>query len=227
MVQDRCCCICFETVIRTPLFLTQAKIFVLWCGHASKKEAGRLVVSHKASPKPSTFAKERLKIMSTHVSATALETPHETETTQIAISDALRRRAQSVINDRRTDPQWRSIVRYALEINDPLLSDLVRRAGAGERIIDTTEFSIESETSEDNSLEEKVEALAEIICRSDDEAAAALFVLMGTMENSRDPKLLANTAKHFAFTHCGESNLFGMVDAQLAVVEGELLADEF
>ena len=126
----------------------------------------------------------------------------------------------------RTDPQWRSIVRYALEINDPLLSDLVRRAGAGERIIDATEFSIESETSEDDSLEEKVEALAEIICRSDGEAAAALFVLMGTMENSRDPKLLANTVKHFAFTHCGESNLFGMVDAQLAVIEGELLAGE-
>lgn len=103
----------------------------------------------------------------------------------------------------------------------------MRRAGAGERIIDTTEFSIESETSEDDSLEEKVEALAEIICQSDGEAAAALFVLMGTMENSRDPKLLANTAKHFAFTHCGESNLFGMVDAQLAVVEGELLANEF
>ena len=51
-------------------------------------------------------------------------------------------------------------------------------------------------------------------------------MLMGTMENSRDPKLLANTAKHFAFTRCGESNLFGMVDAQLAVVQGELLAGE-
>jgi hypothetical protein len=53
--------------------------------------------------------------MATHVSATALEeTSHETETTQITISDALRRRAQSVINDRRIDPQWRTIVRYAL-----------------------------------------------------------------------------------------------------------------
>lgn len=63
-----------------------------------------------------------------------------------------------------------------------------------------------------------------MICRAGDEAAAALFVLMGTLENSRDPKLLANTAKHLAFTRCGESNLFGMVDAQLAVVESELLA---
>ena len=76
--------------------------------------------------------------MSTHVSATALEeTPHESKTTQITISDDLRRRAQSVIDDRRTDPQWRSIVRYALEINDPWLADIVRRAGAGEKIIDS------------------------------------------------------------------------------------------
>ena len=80
------------------------------------------------------------------------------------------------------------------------------------------------EFNEDDSNEEKVEALAEIICRAGDEAAAALFVLMGTLENSSDPKLLANTAKHFAFTRCGESNLYGMVDAQLAVIESELLA---
>jgi len=164
--------------------------------------------------------------MVNHVSASVrLETPHETETTQITISDALRRRAQSVINDRSTDPQWRSIIRYALEINDPLLPDLVRRADAGEKIIDTTEFSETSETNEDDSSEEKIETLAEIICRAGDEPAAALLVLMGTLENSAHPKLLANTAKHFAFTRCSESNLYGMVDAQVAVAEAELLAD--
>jgi hypothetical protein len=57
-----------------------------------------------------------------------------------------------------------------LEINDPLLPDLVRRAGMGERIIETTKFAIESETSEDDSDEERVEALAEIICRDGDAA---------------------------------------------------------
>jgi len=164
--------------------------------------------------------------MVNHVSASVrLETPHETETTQITISDALRRRAQSVINDRSTDPQWRTIVRYALEINDPLLPDLVRRADAGEKIFDTTEFSETSEFNEDDSSEEKIETLAEIICRAGDEPAAALLVLMGTLENSAHPKLLANTAKHFAFTRCSESNLYGMVDAQVAVAEAELLAD--
>ena len=166
-----------------------------------------------------------MTIMENHSSATALEeTPHVPETTRTTtISDALKRRAQSVINDRRTDPQWRSIVRYALEISDPWLADIVRRAGAGEKIIDSVDFTLEPDANEDDSNKERVEALAEIICRTSD-AAAALFVLMGTLEHSRDPKLLANTAKHFAFTRCGESNLFGMVDAQLAVVESELLA---
>ena len=163
--------------------------------------------------------------MSMHSSVSTLaEEPHETETIQITISDALRRRAQAVLNDRSIDPQWRSIIRYALEISDPLLPDLVRRAGAGETIIDATNFSETLESNDDDSNQEKIEALAEIICGAGDEATAALFVLMGTLENSRDPKLLANAAKHFAFTRCSESNLYGIVDAQLPLVEGELLA---
>ena len=163
--------------------------------------------------------------MTTHVSATAHEEePHITE--PITISDALRRRAQSVINDSSIDPQWRNIVRYAFEINDPSLADLVRRADAGERIIDSLDFSLAPQTNdEDNSSEEKIEALAEIICQAGHQSAAALFVLMGTLENSTDPKLLVNTAKHFAFAYCGESNLFGMLDAQMAVIESELLRD--
>ncbi len=161
--------------------------------------------------------------MVTHSSASLrTETPHETETSQITITDALRRRAQSVINDRSIDPEWRKIVRYALEINDPWLADLVRRADAGEAIIDTIDFSLDPETNVDDSNEEKVAALAEIICRSD-QSAAELFVLMGKIENSPHPKLLANTAKHVAFTRCGELNLYGIVDALITKVDAELL----
>ena len=105
--------------------------------------------------------------------STLAEEPHETETIQITISDALRRRAQAVLNDRSLDPQWRSIIRYALEISDPLLPDLVRRAGAGETIIYATSFSETLEINDDDSNEEKIEALAEIICRAGDEAAAS------------------------------------------------------
>jgi len=35
---------------------------------------------------------------------------------------------------------------------------------------------------------------------------------------------LPNAAKHLAFNRCGELNLYGMVDAQIAVIEGELFA---
>ena len=105
--------------------------------------------------------------MSIHSSVSTLAAePHETETTQITISAALRRRAQAVLNDRSIDPQWRSIIRYALEINDPLLPDLVRRADAGETIIDGTSFSETLESNDDESNAEKIAALAEIICGS-------------------------------------------------------------
>jgi len=94
-----------------------------------------------------------------------------------------------------------------MEQNDPWLADLVRR----------------SEANEDDSRE-KIEALADIICGAGDQSAAALFVLMGTMQNSSEPEALANTLKHFAFTRCGELNVFGMVDDQIAVVEDKLLS---
>lgn len=74
----------------------------------------------------------------------------------------------------------------------------------------------------DDNARDKIEALAEIICRGADESAAALLVLMSWFEESNDPRVLAHTVKHFAFTRCGELNLFGMVDAQIAAVEREL-----
>src|SRR5829696_6223784 len=154
-----------------------------------------------------------MTIMASHSSATAREeTPHVNQTSRTnTIVNALKRRAQAVLNDRTIDAQSRAIIRYGLETNDPWLAELVRRADAGETIIDTIDFSQTPETNEDDSIEEKISALAEIICSAGDEPAAALFVLMGILEHSTQPKLLANTAKH------------GMVDAQIAVVEDELL----
>ena len=161
--------------------------------------------------------------MATHVSATARE-PHVNQITRTTtIVNALKRRAQAVLNDTSIDAQSRAIIRYALETNDPWLAELVRRADEGETIIGAIDFSQTPDADEDDSGEEKIEALSEIICRAGDEPAAALLVLMGTLENSSHPKVLANTAKHFAFTRCGESNLYGMVDAQIAVLEGKLL----
>lgn len=80
------------------------------------------------------------------------------------------------------------------------------KADAGETIIDGDGFSQATATDEDDSSEEKIQALAEMICRAGDEPAtksAALFVLMATLENAAHPKVLANTVKHLAFTCCG------------------------
>ena len=153
------------------------------------------------------------------------EAPHATTSiTNNTISDAVRRRAQSLINDKSIDASGRTWIRYALEINDPALPELVRRADAGEPIIDDSHLL---DADEEISDEEKLKQLAEIICQAGDQAesrAAALLVLMSTLENSTQPKVLANHVKHIAFTRCGELNCYGMVDAQISAIESELLA---
>ena len=160
--------------------------------------------------------------MASHSSAREREeTPHVSNSTNKTISNALRRRALHVINDNSIDAQSRSLIRYGLEINDPWLAELVRRAEARESIVENLDIG---EADEDDPSEDKIEALAEMICRAGDELAVALLVLMAMLENATHPKALANTAKHLAFARCAELNLHGMVDAQVAVLEGELLS---
>ena len=87
--------------------------------------------------------------MTSHSSATAREeAPHVNRTTRTnTIVNALKRKAQAVWNDRSIDPQSRAIIRYALEVNDPWLAKLVRRADAGEKIFDANGF-MDTSTSE-------------------------------------------------------------------------------
>lgn len=194
--------------------------------------------------------------MASHSSASVREhTPHENQTTRTAtVIDALKRRAHAVLNDQSIDPQSRTIIRYGLETKDPWLPELVRRADAGERIVDadgsvvdsfdssptqeTNEYDSRSGTSEGDktaephehnvrrehySSREKIERLADIICGAGEESAGALLVLMGQMENAAHPQSIVHTVKHFAFTRCGELNVRGIVDTQIAMLEGELL----
>jgi hypothetical protein len=167
--------------------------------------------------------------MTTHSSSAPERgaTPHATNsTTNNTISDAIKRRAQSLINDRTIDASDRAFIRYALATNDaPGLSELVRRADAGEPIIDDSYLL---EAIDEISTEEKLERLAAMICQAGSQPetrSAALLVLMSTLENSTEPKVLANHVKHIAFTRCGELNCFGMVDAQIAAIETELLVN--
>lgn len=175
--------------------------------------------------------------MARHSSATREGTPHVLETSRTnTIINALKRRALAVLNDRSLDARSRAIIRYGLETNDPWLAELVRRADAGEAIYDTIDFSktpnaneyAASDQGSGNLREERIEALAEMICRPGDEPetkSAALAVLMATLEQARHPKVLANTAKHFAITCCGELNLDGAVEAQIAVLQERLFVN--
>jgi hypothetical protein len=98
----------------------------------------------------------------------------------------------------------------------------VRRVDDGENIVDNLNLS---PTGEENSVEEKIATLAEVICRAGQETgekAAALLVMMAMLEEAAHPKALANLAKHCAFTRCGELNHRGIVDAQIAGFAREL-----
>src|SRR5215207_3775917 len=105
-----------------------------------------------------------MTIMTTHSSATPREEePHvnqtidqtTNQTTRTAtIIDALKRRAQAVLNDNTIDAQSRAVIRQALETNDPWLARLIKRADAGET----------PETTDADPSRKKIEALAEIIC---------------------------------------------------------------
>jgi hypothetical protein len=166
-----------------------------------------------------------MKLMANHSSATTrVEKPHGNRITRTnTIVNALKQRARDILNDESIDAQSRAIIRYALETNDPWLAELVRRADAGEDVVENLQ-SIE--TDEDDASEEKIAALAEMICRAGDEPAtksAALLVLMAALEHATNARTLANTAKHIAFTHCGERNYCNMVDTHVPVVESELL----
>ena len=122
------------------------------------------------------------------------------------------------------DAESREFIRFDLKINDPMLAEIVRRFEAGGSLSDTLDLPQTSESNGDDSNRNNVEVLTEIICGAGEQASAALLVLMAMLQNSTDPHALANTAKHFAFTRCGELNVNGMVDAQAAVLKSELLA---
>ena len=165
--------------------------------------------------------------MSMDSSASTREhTPHANQTTRTAtIMNALKQRALAVLNDDSIDAQSRAILRHALETHDPWLARLVRQAEAetDHSIVETFDSSQTPEPNDHDPSAAKVEVLAERICAAGEESAAALFVLMGTLQDSADPKALANSAKHLAFTRCGELNAYGIVDAQLALLQRELL----
>ena len=60
------------------------------------------------------------------------------------MANALKERAQAVLNDTSIEPQSRAMIRYAMEINDPWLAELVRQADT-DGTIDLSEIPLGSE----------------------------------------------------------------------------------
>src|SRR5918994_6541970 len=109
---------------------------MVWTTH--QKRSGPTCALNTTSTLDYQPSIERMTIMANHSSATVRETPHVNKTSRTnTIVNALKERAQAVLNDRSIDPESRAIIRYALETNDPWLADLVRRADAGEAVIDS------------------------------------------------------------------------------------------
>jgi hypothetical protein len=158
-----------------------------------------------------------MKIMANHGSAILREEkPH--------LSATIKRRAQSLKNNKSIDGTSRAIISYGLETDDLWLPELVRRVDAGKLIDDECIATI---AGRERSSEERIETLTTLICRTTDEPAtksAALLVLMATIADSTQPKALASKAKELAFNHRGEFNLYDTVDAQVVALESELFA---
>jgi len=165
--------------------------------------------------------------MASHSSGSTREqAPHSITNNTLKLNpnnDDVRRRAWSLIRDKSIDEDSRSLFGYALEIEDPRLAELVQQAEAGESVMVNI---VATDTDDNEATERKVGVLAEMICQAHDPGtrSAALLVLMSALEDADDPKSLARNAKHYAFTRCGEMNIYGMVDAQTAALERELLA---
>src|SRR5262249_20655276 len=95
-----------------------------------------------ADPKPSTFGLERMTIMAKDSSATTRvdelhannDRDKATENTKQEARDLIKERARALIDNEAIDAETRSILKYGLEINDPVLEELVCMVERGESL---------------------------------------------------------------------------------------------
>jgi hypothetical protein len=74
-----------------------------------------------------------MKVMTTHSSST--DAQQTSPANKNKISNSLKRNARALINDNSIDGRGRNLIRYALMTSDPWLPELVRRANAGEPLV--------------------------------------------------------------------------------------------
>jgi hypothetical protein len=114
----------------------QPKIYALeFCDPLKMKRADLCRNTMSAlDPQPSI---ERLKTMARHSNASLREQSSTQRKQQSHMIDAaLKRRARRLISNSSIPRQTRNLIRYALEIKDLHLAQVVRRVEAGEMMID-------------------------------------------------------------------------------------------
>jgi hypothetical protein len=85
---------------------------------------------------------------------------------------------------------------------------------------------IEDPLDDVEEVDAKLKKLISLICREGNEPdikSAALLTLLATLWYAPD---FVNTAKHLAFLHCCEVDLYGVVDSQIEMIEQALMAAE-
>ncbi|HEY6804344.1 MAG TPA: hypothetical protein VI306_12270 [Pyrinomonadaceae bacterium] len=85
---------------------------------------------------------------------------------------------------------------------------------------------IEDPLDDVEEIDAKLKKLISLICRAGNEPdikSAALLSLLATLWYAPD---FVNTAKHLAFLHCCEVDLYGVVDRQIEMIEQALMASE-
>ena len=118
-----------EIIARTDFSTPKRKSLCYIAAKPPKRSGPTCAINTKPAldPQPS---KERMKIMTRHSSATAREEKSHT------IDASLKQRARLLTTNGSIPTETRSLIRYALEIKDPCLDQLVRRVESGEMTID-------------------------------------------------------------------------------------------
>ena len=100
--------------------------------------------------------------------STRQQAPHSITNNTLKLNpnnDEVRQRAWSLIRDKSLDEGSRSLIGYALEIEDPRLAELVQRAEAGESVMVNI---VATDTADNEATQQKVGVLVEMICQAHD-----------------------------------------------------------
>jgi len=150
--------------------------------------------------------------MANDSSATARETPHGNKNIRpnTKIVQMSQTKSTNILKRQIDRSAERAIIRYALEINDPWLASNLCPCRRAKRLSIRSTSRKRPRNEHNDSNEERIEVLTELICRAGDERkpkSGRLLVLRRQMKTRRHSKSTRERVKPPAFTRCGELTL--------------------